>query len=93
MGTRQAQASKVRIWRDHLARHAASGKSIIEFCRTETISQGNFYAWRTKLRGGAEPPFHQTGYALHARIQKLSLRPNPHHRHGNHVCDLQKPTG
>ena len=32
-------------------RHAASGKSIAVFCRAEGISQANFYAWRTKLRG------------------------------------------
>lgn len=32
---------------------AASGKSIAAFCRSEDISQANFYAWRTKLRGGA----------------------------------------
>ena len=47
------QVAKEMIWRDHLARHAASGKSIAAFCRGEQISQANFYAWRTKLRGGA----------------------------------------
>lgn len=53
MGKQQAQTSKEMIWRDLLARHAASGKSIAAFCRTEAISRGNFYAWRTKLHGGA----------------------------------------
>ena len=38
MGKQQAQTSKEMIWRDHLARHAASGKSIAAFCRTESIS-------------------------------------------------------
>ena len=49
----QSQAAKEMAWRDHLTRHAASGKSIAAFCRAEDISQANFYAWRTKLRAGA----------------------------------------
>ncbi len=49
----QSQAVKEITWREHLTRHAASGKSIAAFCRAEQISQANFYAWRTKLRGGA----------------------------------------
>ncbi len=49
----QSKVAKEMTWREHLARHAASGKSIAAFCRTEQISQGNFYAWRTKLRGDA----------------------------------------
>ena len=48
----ESQMSKEATWRDHLARHAASGKSIAAFCRDEAISAGNFYAWRSKLRDG-----------------------------------------
>lgn len=53
MDKRESQASKESTWRNHLARHAASGKSIAAFCRDEAISEGNFHAWRTKLRDGA----------------------------------------
>jgi hypothetical protein len=52
MGKLQAQAAKETAWRDHVTRQAASGKSIAAFCRSEDISQANFYAWRTKPRGG-----------------------------------------
>lgn len=52
MANRQLETSKETIWRDHLAKHASSGKSIAVFCRTAAISQANFYAWRTKLRAG-----------------------------------------
>ncbi|MBC7501386.1 MAG: hypothetical protein H7315_12945 [Herminiimonas sp.] len=57
----QSQTSKDIVWRNHLERHAASGKSIAAFCRDEAISEGNFYVWRTKLRFGrsdqpAPPP-------------------------------------
>jgi hypothetical protein len=49
----ESQTSKEAAWRNHLARHAASGKSIAAFCRDEAISEGDFHAWRTKLRDGA----------------------------------------
>jgi sigma54-dependent transcription regulator len=47
------QTSKEATWRNHMARHAASGKSIATFCRDEVISQANFHVWRTKLANGA----------------------------------------
>ena len=50
MGQQASAISKEAIWRDHLIRHAASGKTIAAFCRDEAIAEGNFYAWRTRLR-------------------------------------------
>jgi hypothetical protein len=44
-----SDGSKESTWRNHLARHAASGKSVANFCRDETISESNFYAWRSRL--------------------------------------------
>ena len=49
MNKQEFQTSKEASWRNHLARHAASGKSIAAFCRDEAISQANFHVWRTKL--------------------------------------------
>ncbi|MES2151293.1 MAG: hypothetical protein V4508_16075 [Pseudomonadota bacterium] len=49
MNKQELQTSKEASWRNHLARHAASGKSIAAFCRDEAISQANFHVWRTKL--------------------------------------------
>ena len=46
----ESQISQEAAWHNHLARHAASGKRIAAFCRDEAISEGNFHAWRTKLR-------------------------------------------
>ena len=45
-----SDGSKESTWRNHLARHAASGKSVANFCRDEAISESNFYAWRARLR-------------------------------------------
>jgi len=47
---KQTQVSKELTWRNHLARHASSGKSVSAFCRDEAISEGSFYAWRSRLR-------------------------------------------
>jgi hypothetical protein len=49
MNKQDFKTSKEATWRSHLARHAASGKSIAAFCRGEAISQANFHVWRTKL--------------------------------------------
>jgi hypothetical protein len=53
MGT---QSSKARTeqresqWRDRMQRHAASGQSVAEFCRSESVSDASFYLWRARLR-------------------------------------------
>ena len=46
-------AQREREWRHHLAHHATSGQSIAAFCRAQALSEGNFYAWRTRLQGNA----------------------------------------
>jgi transposase-like protein len=53
MGT---QSSKARTeqresqWRDRMRRHAASGQSVAEFCRHESVSDASFYLWRARFR-------------------------------------------
>lgn len=53
MGT---QSSKARTeqresqWRDRMQRYAASGQSVAEFCRRESVSDASFYLWRARLR-------------------------------------------
>jgi hypothetical protein len=36
-------------WRLRLRRHAASGRSIPDFCAREGVSSASFYAWRRRL--------------------------------------------
>ena len=66
MGKLESQTSKEATWRNRLARHAASGKSIAAFCRDEAISQANFHVWRAKLTNGedehAAPPTPQSTF-------------------------------
>lgn len=54
MGRQTPSAVKLQkemVWRERLARHAASGQSVIAFCRSEAVAEGTFYAWRTRLLG------------------------------------------
>lgn len=46
MNKQEFQTSKEATWRNHLARHAASEKSIAGFCRDKAVTQANFYIWR-----------------------------------------------
>lgn len=36
------------LWRNRLARHAASGQSVAAFCRSEAIAVASFYQWRKR---------------------------------------------
>ncbi|MFZ0008698.1 MAG: transposase [Steroidobacteraceae bacterium] len=43
-------------WRELVARQAASGLSLREFCRREGLSAWSLYEWRSRLRSRNEPP-------------------------------------
>lgn len=49
MAKRRKDSEKERDWREKVARQAASGLSINEFCRRERISVSGFYWWRREL--------------------------------------------
>lgn len=43
-------AQRESEWRNHVARQASSGQTIVAFCRSEAISEGCFYSWRKRLQ-------------------------------------------
>lgn len=47
-------------WQDRLARHAVSGQTVAVFCKNESVTEGQYYRWRARIRG-------QTGLAVRAR--------------------------
>lgn len=49
MANRRRDLAKERWWREVLARRAASGLSVREFCRRERLGEASFYAWRRTL--------------------------------------------
>jgi hypothetical protein len=53
--TPATQAQRESTWQDRLARYVASGRSVVAFCRDESISVASFYGWRHRLsaRDGA----------------------------------------
>ena len=42
-------ARNASLWRERVARHAASGKTIAVFCREEGIGQSTLSNWRRRL--------------------------------------------
>jgi hypothetical protein len=41
-------------WRELFARQAASGLSVLEFCRAERVNSGVFRRWRSMLNGAGK---------------------------------------
>ena len=55
MSDRSVKAAKYLEWQDRLERQSVSGLSISAFCRQESISEGNVYFWKRKLKGDVRP--------------------------------------
>jgi hypothetical protein len=53
---RKISKETVQLWRERVARQAASGVTIRQFCDQEGISQATFYAWRRRFRDRTIPP-------------------------------------
>jgi hypothetical protein len=85
MGKLESESAKEATWRNHLARHAASGMSIAAFCRAEGISAANFYARRARLanefNGRAARPIPQSGFidigAVNGVVESGAARHSP----------------
>ena len=45
IGTAQIET----IWRERIARQAASGRSVVAFCRDEKLAESTLYYWRKRL--------------------------------------------
>ena len=48
------QSRKEVEWRQRLARFAAGGRQIKQFCQAESVSEATFYRWRKQLAGSGE---------------------------------------
>jgi hypothetical protein len=46
---RPVDVRKHQLWRQRFLRFQSSKLSVVEFCRSENISQASFYQWRRKL--------------------------------------------
>ena len=63
-----------KAWRELVARQAASGLTVREFCRREGLSAWSLYEWRSKLRQrGAEKPPTPPGSSPRAAIPFIDL--------------------
>ncbi len=54
-------AQNESIWRERIARHAASGRSVVAFCRDENLAEATLYYWRKRLGAAvAARPAHKS---------------------------------
>jgi hypothetical protein len=51
---RRKSGERERLWRERVGRQAVSGLSIRQFCAQERIATALFYAWRRRLKRGAD---------------------------------------
>lgn len=59
MGKQASGATKLKkeqLWRERLARFAASDQQVVGFCSSEAVSEASFYRWRKQLIGAAATP-------------------------------------
>ena len=79
--TSATQAQRVSTWQVRLTRYAASGRSVVAFCRDDGVPVATFYAWRHRLSlrdgtpvattsAGPSSPFIDLGPLIPARPTK-----------------------
>ena len=69
-------------WRTRIAEAARSGRSIRAFCREQGVTEGQFYAWRRRLRGTTEGAAQRRARAAmtgapFALVHEAALLPEP----------------
>jgi len=63
-------AQRETVWRNRLARYAASKLTVEAFCRREAVPVGTFYGWQARLRA-------RDAYAAPVSQTALALSPSP----------------
>jgi len=69
----RASASREAFWRELLASHASSDRSVDESCRKAGVSTASFYAWRRRLSNPSRSINHST--LVPVRIVSDALTP------------------
>ena len=77
--TRRYVRRSAREWRQVLSRQRASGLSVSGFCRKHTMSESNFYRWRTLLEIDTSEPNTPTG-AVFVELGAVNLAAPVAHR-------------
>ena len=70
---RVANPEVASLWRDRVERQRRSGLSILEFCRREGCSAGNFHAWKRRLPASRST----VGKSKAGRRREASPAPSP----------------
>lgn len=71
---RSANPQVQAVWQARLARQAASGLSVAEFCSREGVSTASYYGWRNRLRGSRKPKTSMAGRASRGAMAGVADR-------------------
>lgn len=63
MSTAQKQ-NRREYWRERIAQHKVSGKTVRAFCEEHQLCEHSFYAWRKELAGGYSSKTKPVSFAL-----------------------------
>jgi hypothetical protein len=64
----RSRAALRQLWSERLDRFAASGLSVVAFCRNEGLSCHTFYYWKHKLTAQTAAPADQSPRLLPVRL-------------------------
>ena len=71
---RVANPELASLWRERVEGQRRSGLSILEYCRREGVSAGNFHAWKRRLRASRSSV---EGKSKQRGAQRVSPGPAP----------------
>src|SRR5215467_12259567 len=57
---------RLEVWRERIAEHERSGRSVKDFCKERGLTAWSFYSWRKRLR--------ETGLVRFALVERGPLR-------------------
>jgi hypothetical protein len=61
-----SRSRKTQEWSQRLLRYSRSSQTVLEFCRSEGVSQPSFYVWRKKLKALDLTPLPSSGASAQA---------------------------
>lgn len=66
-----SRSEAAKVWQQRLRRFERSQMTVVEFCRSEGVSQPSFYQWRKKLR---QRPIAAQPKPMDSTVQFMPLR-------------------
>jgi hypothetical protein len=79
-------------WRQRIEEQQASGLSVEEFCRRESINRGRFYLWRRRMASAAREGFVAVNVASSVSCDEVEAEPFRVKRSAVIAAKIDRPT-